>query len=667
MTLKKGMFFMKKFFKVLTLLSFPMMTVSSCTIPISSSSKTESSVTPSASTPSTSSLASTAGSSISGSIGGSSSTPTSAPHVHNWATEWAADGTQHYHVCTDCGEKKDAANHTYGQYKTENLGTKLNDARFNNSTVKYRECTTCHYEDIDKSFAVLPEIRFTFDANGANANFATAARSNDVTRPKVTGTISVTNAGDYNFAEPVTAEMKVRGNQTAGFDKKGFQIKFDKKQSMLGLNGNKKFKKWVLLADAKDTTISRSALGLTMCKGVIADDSNVWYTDFTPVSVYLNNTYWGMYMLAEAKEVKSGRIKLDEPINEVTNPETGKKEEQPIMTTDIGYSFELDYYAQNEAQKGADGDPTFTISYGNYFNRQSYNIESCLANSGLGFVSTYTMNSDINDSTATGTQHTDETKSNQLNFIKNRLQALFTVLAEGSKNNHARDIDENNQVITAPSGTSVKDAIEKHFDCNAWAEGFIINAVCLPPDVGYSSFYMSFDNTANGDKKLRYDNPWDFDSNFGNRRGFIEKPDQTSNGKDPYFMDRSANMWLQLLGKMSWFMNDYVKPKWNAARNNGTFENMISLAKTFYKYYDGEYTKNFTKWTTTQASDPNVSSYFNGDGVNSGELRKPFVSVSASERKNAQKETINWLVKRVNYLENRWVPNSTRTPLATIQ
>jgi hypothetical protein len=163
--------------------------------------------------------------------------------------------------------------------------------------------------------------------------------------------------------------MKVRGNQTAGFDKKGFQIKFDKKQSMLGLNGNKKFKKWVLLADAKDTTISRTALGLTMCKGVIADDSNVWYTDFTPVSVYLNNTYWGMYMLAEAKEVKSGRIKLDEPINEVTNPETGKKEEQPIMTTDIGYNFELDYYAQNEVQKGADGDPTFTISYGNYFNR----------------------------------------------------------------------------------------------------------------------------------------------------------------------------------------------------------------------------------------------------------------------------------------------------------
>jgi hypothetical protein len=252
--------------------------------------------------------------------------------------------------------------------------------------------------------------------------------------------------------------------------------------------------------------------------------------------------------------------------------------------------------------------------------------------------------------------------------MKNRLQALFNVLAEASKNKVAKDINNNNQVIAAPSGTTIKAAVEKHFDLNAWAEGFIINAVCLPPDVGYSSFYMSFDNSPEGDKKLRFDNPWDFDSNFGNRRGFLEQPDTAGSGwnaKDPYFMDRTANMWLQLLGKMDFFMNDYVKPKWNAARTAGVFEDMMNLAKTYYAYYDGEYTKNFTKWTTTQASDNNVGSYFNGDGVNSGELRKPFVNVS--ERKEAQKETLNWLAKRVNYLENRWVPNSTRTPLKVVK
>ena len=548
--------------------------------------------------------------------------------------------------------------HSFGEWKTESLGTKINDARFKYSTIKYRECSVCHYEEIDSQQAVLPEIRFDYNPNDPNANFATSARSTDTTRPKVNGKLRITNAGDKNTASAIPdVDMKVRGNQTAGFDKKGFQIKFNaSKTNLLGLNGGKKFKKWVLLADAKDTTISRTALGMTMSKGVISADSNVWSSDFTPVSVYLNDKYWGMYMLAEQKEVKNGRIKLDEPED---------ADENPIMTTDIGYCFELDYYAKNEPAKGADGDPTFSINYGNYFKSSDYKIESCLANSGLGLVSTYTMNSDINDGPTDA--HTTDANSNQVKWIKNRLQALFNVLGEAAKNKVAKDINSNNEVIS--TSLSVRKTIEKNFDLNAWAEGFIINAVCLPPDVGYSSFYMSFNNAPNGDKKLRYDNPWDFDSNFGNRRNFIEKPDTASSSGgwgqssyDPYFMDRTANMWLQLLGKLDFFMNDYVKPKWNAARENGTFEDMVKLAKTYYKYYDGEYAKNFAKWTTTQASDNNVGSYFNGDGVNSGELRKPFVNVN--ERKDAQKETLNWLVKRVNYLEKKWTPEKNRTPLS---
>lgn len=594
-----------------------------------------------------------------GPVGGSSNNPSTSnqqPSINSSANP-SSDKSNSANPSASSGNGGDHT-HTFGEWKTESLGTKINDARFKYSTIKYRECTVCHYEEIDSQQAVLPEIRFDYNPSDKNANFATAARSTDTTRPKVNGKLRITNAGDKNTASAIPdVDMKVRGNQTAGFDKKGFQIKFNaSKTNLLGLNGGKKFKKWVLLADAKDTTISRTALGMTMSKGVIGADSNVWSSDFTPVSVYLNDKYWGMYMLAEQKEVKNGRIKLDEPED---------ADENPIMTTDIGYCFELDYYAKNEPAKGADGDPTFSINYGNYFKSSDYKIESCLANSGLGLVTTYTMNSDINDGPTDA--HTTDANSNQVKWIKARLQALFNVLGEAAKNKVAKDINSNNEVIS--TSLSVRQTIEKNFDLNAWAEGFIINAVCLPPDVGYSSFYMSFNNAPNGDKKLRYDNPWDFDSNFGNRRNFIEKPDTASSSGgwgqssyDPYFMDRTANMWLQLLGKLDFFMNDYVKPKWNAARENGTFEDMVKLAKTYYKYYDGEYAKNFAKWTTTQASDNNVGSYFNGDGVNSGELRKPFVNVN--ERKDAQKETLNWLVKRVNYLEKKWAPEKNRTPLS---
>ena len=571
-------------------------------------------------------------------------------HTHSWKTDWEKDANNHWHACEGCNEKNDNAAHDWNEWETKNLGELLSNDRYNFNNIKLRTCKVCGYEELDKDQKVLPEIRFTFDANDANADFATKGRSTDKTRPTVSGKIAITNAGSMNTEEgkELDATMKVRGNQTAGFDKKGLQIKFDKKQAMFGLNGGKKFKKWVLLADAKDTTISRTALGLTMSKGVIAEDSKVWATDFTPVSVYLNDKYWGMYMLAEQKEVKEGRIKLDEPI-ETYIDDNGKEKERPIMTTDIGYCFEMDYYAKDEPAKGADGDPTFTLDYGNYFTRNSFNIESCLANSGLGVVNTYTMNSDINDGPEDAA--INASNSNQVKFIRDKLQALFTVLAEASKNKVAKDIDSNNQVTS--TSMSVRQAIEKHFDLNAWAEGFIINAVCLPPDVGYSSFYMSYDNTENGDKKLRYDNPWDFDSNFGNRRGFIEKPDEKNGNYDPYFMDRTANMWFQFLGKLDFFINDYVKPKWNTAKTNKVFENMLGMLDVYYKYFDGEYGRNFAKWTTTQASDSNVSSYFNGDGETRGELRKPFVNVS--QRKQAQQETINWLTKRVSYLDTKWL------------
>ena len=296
------------------------------------------------------------------------STPSQQPSINSSSANPSSDKSSSANPSTSSSNGGDHT-HSFGEWKTESLGTKINDARFKYSTIKYRECSVCHYEEIDSQQAILPEIRFDYNPSDPNANFATSARSTDGVRPKVNGKLRITNAGDKNTASAIPdVDMKVRGNQTAGFDKKGLQIKFNaSKTNLLGLNGGKKFKKWVLLADAKDTTISRTALGMTMSKGVIGADSNVWSSDFTPVSVYLNDKYWGMYMLAEQKEVKNGRIKLDEP--EDAN-------ENPIMTTDIGYCFELDYYAKNEPAKGAEGDPTFSINYGNYFKSSDYKIES---------------------------------------------------------------------------------------------------------------------------------------------------------------------------------------------------------------------------------------------------------------------------------------------------
>ena len=113
-------------------------------------------------------------------------------------------------------------------------------------------------------------------------------------------------------------------------------------------------------------------------------------------------------------------------------------------------------------------------------------------------------------------------------------------------------------------------------------------------------------------------------------------------------MDRTSNMWLQLLGKLDFFM-DVVKAKWNRARENQVFEKMFQMIRVYFKYYDYEARKNFQKWPEIKASDSQVGAYF------SGELRDVFKS--PSRRLEAQQETINWCAKRINYLEKKFGGN----------
>ena len=595
-----------------------------------------SSIQPSGSSASSKSGGKPSSSSSASKSSSSSSSSSLVPHEHSWETAWEYDDNNHWHACSGCNEKKDSAAHTMGQFQEVDLGTLLNNPKYQYTTVNARKCSTCNYFEVSQKDSVLPEVHITFDTTDPNANFATVAKSTDIDRPEVDMTVNITNCSKRLIDQ--TGTIKVRGNQTAGFPKKGFRLKFDSKANVLGLSSGKTFKKWVLMADAKDCTISRTALGLTMSAGIIRDDSKVWASDYTPVSVYLNDTYWGMYWLAEQKESKAGRINLPEPAKGYTG-------------VDIGYCFELDHYAESEPNKADGGDPTFSITYDGISNgSRPYNIENTLANPGV--MTHFTMNSDITDSTAGENKPVNASNSNQVKFIQQRLTALYKVLNQAANNNKAYDINDSNTAVA--SNLSVRQVIEKNFDLKAWAEGFIINAIACPPDLGYSSFYMSFDNSSSGDKRLRFDNPWDFDSNFGNRSQLCEGGD--SGTKDPYYLDRTSNMWIQTLSKLDFFINDYVKPLWKQVRDEKVFENCVEMLKVYYKAYANEHKKNFTKWTSINPDDPNVSSYFGG------ELRSIFKNVDENSRKNAQKETINWFSKRVNYFEKKWGENRKDLP-----
>ena len=585
-------------FKRITCLMISFLTIG-CSSPISSSSASNSSKSSSA----------TSGRSSSSSAG----------HQHRWSNEWTYDENNHWKTCTNgkCDEVNEKAAHTFSELQDIDPDKLQGIDKYAYSNPKAKVCTCGYYKDLTGT-NLLPELRFTFDKNDPDADFATKAKKDDISRPEVQGTITITNCPDEYKISKKAAGMKVRGNQTAGWSKKGFRIKFDKKQNLFGLNGGpdgKGFKKWILLADAKDTCLVRTALGLYVSQAVIKDGDNVWYSKYTPVTVYLNDEYWGFYYLCEQKEVKAGRVNLPEP-------------EEGYTGTDIGYCFELDYYAADERKKGADADATFDVTYSPKM--VTGNVQGALPPGG---VKSYTLLSDITD--GPGNVATTESNSKQVAFIKNKVESLYTILYEAAVNKVAKEIDENGKVVT--SSKTVQEVMTQYFNLESWAAGVIINAFTCPPDLGYSSFYMAYDNSSTGDKKLRFDVPWDFDSNFGNRNNFNVNADQL-------YVDVTHNMWLQLLMKLDFFVNQYVKVRWQTLMQEKAFDGMMDMMKKHFADNDAEIKRNHYKWPQNDAAHQPPNNF--------DEIREPYKD--PARYKDAEQETISWCTKRVTYLNSKW-------------
>lgn len=126
------------------------------------------------------------------------------------------------------------------------------------------------------------------------------------------GITIVDNKGTYKDVVDVASDIKIRGNSTAGAEKKPYNFKLNKKQELLGMNG--KAKKWSLLANAFDKSLIRNALVMQL-----ASTMGLNYTsECRFVDVYLNGTYSGNYLLIESVETGSGRIEISDP-EDVTN------------------------------------------------------------------------------------------------------------------------------------------------------------------------------------------------------------------------------------------------------------------------------------------------------------------------------------------------------------
>ena len=98
------------------------------------------------------------------------------------------------------------------------------------------------------------------------------------------------------------AEIKLRGNSTAGQVKRPFKVKLDKKANLFGMGSNKH---WVLLANFYDRTHLRNILSYEM-----SGDLGMWYCESVWVRLNYNGEDYGLYQLCEQIRVDPERVDI---------------------------------------------------------------------------------------------------------------------------------------------------------------------------------------------------------------------------------------------------------------------------------------------------------------------------------------------------------------------
>ena len=335
-------------------------------------------------------------------------------------------------------------------------------------------------------------------------------------------------------------QVKVRGNWTTNYNKKSLRIKFDKKQSMCGLNGGQKFKNWVLLAMYKDASFLRDAVALKMYKQMFPE---YYASDCCLVEVEVNGVYLGVYLLAEQQETKEGRINITEA-------------EKDSADTNIGYLIEFDSYYYTEVEN-----ERFEINYGrgitDYDDRTLREIQNG-----------YTIKSDVYS-------------AEQKDFIMKYMNRVWKICYDAAYNQrYFRFNSEYGLEEYKPEGSNAdekcKNCISAVIDITSLADMYIFNEIICDPDLYLTSFFMDIDFGEGGDKLLRFEAPWDFDSTMGNKNFCVDNYSRGNIvGKNDMFAGACqtdvncehnrfhANPWMVIFINEPWFQQ-LIKDQWAA-------------------------------------------------------------------------------------------------------
>ena len=383
-------------------------------------------------------------------------------------------------------------------------------------------------------------------------------------------TVSVENGREGEDFTGERGKVRVRGNNTAGYDKKSFRLKFDQKVNLLGLNDGMKFKNWVLLACYKDVSFLRDAVMFELGKQSLAENG-YYASDYGYAEVTINGQYNGFYMVAEQQQVNKNRVNIDEPDEGYTGNDIGyfiEYDGNAPMTEEVGSYFRIRYKNSNDPEYD------FPILCEDGTTRYPEQWE----NMGAAF---YTVKNDFY-------------APSQVEFIKNYVEKAFKIVYDAVQKNEYTKFDEEYSEIVAAEYTDSRSTVEAVVDIDALVDSYIIAEVACDNDLDFSSWFFTVDMSENGSKKIVFHAPWDSDSGFGMMNG-LERLDDIFAANSRTNAAKALNPWTSVFFKADWF-KQAVAERWAELKSKGAFDRTIELIDKVTSAYKSYFDKNYEKW-----------------------------------------------------------------------
>ncbi len=474
---------------------------------------------------------------------------------------------------------------------TVNLNFDVDTAKAKSTDITWNTSTDC--VSVKNGIVIAKKEGYSYvSANGGNSclvcvipkNMAklsiTSTSAINSTEVYIPCTVSLTTDNTDFCFEGIPAEIRLRGNSTSGYAKKPYRIKFNTKRNVLGMNGGAECKSWVLLAEWLDASMLRNTMALSMASMMLGEYSSDWRY----VSLDINGTYNGVYVICEQSQINSDRIDIEE----------AGFESAELMS---GYLFEVDASPPYES---AD---KFKIYHDSY---DIYDLE--------GEQYTWTCN-DEGKSLQYIALKNEGYSEDQFLFAKYYLRSVFEIIYMATYKNEAYVFSKNfldkpelsddflnhcrvdNKIkLVKTTKLTPQQAIEAVVDTESLARMYLFSELICNSDDLKKSFYMWVDFSEGGTGKLTFGCPWDHDGAIVEWNTYNYQP------TDEYFAAK-RNPWYTMIMCNDWFVRD-VKTCWqDIYQSNNGFSSNLDLIPLITNNYAAEFEKDAQKWPAARVED----------------------------------------------------------------